>query len=104
MTPEHIEKLQVGRAARKAAGPAGSVEWTMLGEERTRYLSQVVPDLHKALLLRVFTGKASPREHIKANCLCCAGYVREEITQCSVNLCAFHDIRPYQQSEAREAA
>jgi hypothetical protein len=54
------------------------------------------PVLYRPALERAFIGKASPRGAIKAMCLSCACFVREEITHCQVTLCPLHAYRPYQ--------
>lgn len=54
------------------------------------------PPLYRGWMERAFLGKASPRAAIKAMCLSCSCFVREEIANCQVVLCPLHAYRPYQ--------
>ena len=46
--------------------------------------------------LRCITGKASPRQAIRAQCLECVGWVRDEVSRCSSPLCSLYPYRPFQ--------
>jgi hypothetical protein len=50
----------------------------------------------RGIVARAFAGTASPRQAIKARCLQCSNYQRDEITNCTVVGCALHAYRPYQ--------
>ena len=54
------------------------------------------PVLYRSQMDRAFLGSASPRRAIKAMCLSCSCFVREEIANCQVVLCPLHAYRPYQ--------
>ncbi len=54
------------------------------------------PVLYRGQMERAFLAKSSPRGAIKAMCLSCSCFVREEITHCQVALCPLHAYRPYQ--------
>ena len=71
-----------------------------------------VPDYYRGLFKRIYSAgtrrAASPRERIKAFCLECIGFKRDEITTCTAYACPLWDIRPYQheksnKSEAKDA-
>jgi hypothetical protein len=51
---------------------------------------------HQGLIQRCWTGKASPREAIKAMCNDCVGEDHEAITECGDRCCPLWRHRPYQ--------
>ena len=59
------------------------------------FLAQVAESC-RGIVERAFAGTASPREAIKAKCLDCSNFDRDEITHCAVVLCPLHAYRPYQ--------
>jgi hypothetical protein len=63
--------------------------------ERQEQFIQSAPPLYQGAVRDAFEGKASPRRVIKAFCLSCTGFVREEIKACTVVLCPLHAFRPY---------
>lgn len=54
------------------------------------------PPMYKGVMERAVTGRASPRSAIKAFCLRCVGYLREDVTNCTAYKCPLHTYRPYQ--------
>ena len=60
-----------------------------------RYLSQA-PETQKLTLSRALAGTASPRQAIRAKCLDCCAFDRNEVRHCPAVLCALHRYRPYQ--------
>lgn len=60
------------------------------------------PSSYKGILERAYSGK-SRAEAIKAHCLRCAGFLRNEVRDCSARGCPLHPYRPYQQGQDREA-
>ena len=59
-----------------------------------------VPDRYKPLYLRALlsaaTGRGSMRQAIKAHCLECCGWQRNEVRDCTSIACPLWDYRPYQ--------
>jgi hypothetical protein len=55
-----------------------------------------IPKLYRSGYERALSGKASPRQAIKAFCLECVGYERNEITQCADTGCPLYHYRPFQ--------
>jgi len=49
----------------------------------------------KTIVIKAFSGK-SRAAGVKAKCLQCCNYVRDEITNCQVYRCPLWDYRPYQ--------
>lgn len=49
---------------------------------------------YDGLMARIESGSLTAR--IKANCLACAGFVREEVKHCGVTSCPLWDVRPFQ--------
>jgi hypothetical protein len=64
-------------------------------EVRAEFLSRV-PVSARSVIRKSFQGSVSPRQAIKAMCLTCAGYGRDEIRFCRVVLCPLLAYRPYQ--------
>ena len=62
-------------------------------QERAAFLESV-PSLSRGLIARSLAGSASPRQAIKAFCLACTQYDRDEITHCPVWRCPLHAYRP----------
>jgi hypothetical protein len=56
------------------------------------------PQSVKAHFAAAWSGKASPRRAIKAQCLDCVGFDRAEITGCTAYACSLWNFRPYQKS------
>src|SRR5665647_1178014 len=50
----------------------------------------------RGTLERALAGSGSPRQAIKAKCLSCCNWQRDEIEQCRVILCPLHRWRPFQ--------
>ena len=65
--------------------------------EKQKAYCRDVPPLYVGIVQRAFGGAASPRQAIKAKCLDCCGYQRDEVRHCQVVLCPLHAHRPYQQ-------
>jgi hypothetical protein len=61
-----------------------------------------VPVSAKGVISRAFAGSGSPRNAIKAKCMACSNYQREEITECRVFTCPLHPWRPFQPKRAPE--
>ena len=55
----------------------------------------IVPKSYKRITEKAIRGKASATDAIKANCLECVGYVREEVKVCCSTTCPLHAYRPY---------
>ena len=62
-----------------------------------RSISEDAPS-KTGLFRRVFSGKASPRQAIKAQCLDCCGLSEEAIRDCASTQCPLWRFRPYQKS------
>jgi hypothetical protein len=71
----------------------------MITENQQSYIDSA-GQLYRAQIKRAFEGKSSPRAAIKAKCLGCSNWQREEITHCQVTLCELHAYRPYQSRPA----
>lgn len=107
MTPTDIAFLASRMDARQSPRLADSATY---GQERgqddltprqARYLAKT-PPLSAQIVRRAFLGVASPRVAIKAYCLSCSSWQREEITHCSVETCPLWLYRPYRARPLRE--
>jgi hypothetical protein len=58
----------------------------------------------RGIVARAHAGIASPRQAIKARCLQCSNYQRDEITNCTVVGCALWTYRPFQPDATEEAS
>ena len=54
-------------------------------------------DIYRELLEKVLTRQASPAKAVKAKCLECVGYSRQEIVDCSAEGCPLFRYRPFVQ-------
>ena len=68
----------------------------------TRRLPEV-PRKHRRLYLKVMKGEASPRQCIKAMCLECMGWQRNDVAHCTAIACPLYRLRPFKAS-AEEVA
>ena len=57
-----------------------------------------MPGIYKTNYLSAVSGKASPRNAIKAFCIECMGYVRSEVTNCDTIDCPLNLYRPYRKA------
>ena len=64
-------------------------------DRTARYLSQA-PESQRLTLSRALEGTASPRAAIRAKCLDCCAFDRNEVRYCPAILCALHRYRPFQ--------
>lgn len=54
-----------------------------------------VPVSYRKLYLRVLNNEASRREAIKAMCLACVGWERQEVKHCTSLACPLYHLRPF---------
>jgi len=55
-----------------------------------------VPLNYKILHAKAMAGKLTQRQAIRAQCLECVGWVRDEVSRCSSPLCSLYRFRPFQ--------
>ena len=68
----------------------------MSREQRVTKLVAEAGEVYRSVMLKAFNGTASPRSAIKAQCLQCVGYIRDDVTHCTGYTCALWAYRPYQ--------
>ncbi len=68
-------------------------------EARVAEVLSSAPQSSEGTLRRAFSGSASPRGAIKAQCLLCVGFDRNEVKNCSGYSCPLWAYRPYQDAE-----
>ena len=73
--------------------------------KRDRMMRQVLEDApgKAALFRKVYSGKASPRQAMKAFCLQCCWMDEAAIRECTATECQLWDFRPYQTAPRRQA-
>ena len=57
-----------------------------------------MPAIYRKNYLAAVSGKATPRNAIKAFCIECQGYQRKEVTNCKVIDCPLNLYRPYRKA------
>ncbi|KKN51314.1 hypothetical protein LCGC14_0624220 [marine sediment metagenome] len=57
-----------------------------------------MPGIYRKNYLAVVSGKASPRNAVKAFCIECMGYNRAEVTNCDTIECPLNLYRPYRKA------
>mgnify|MGYP003348111854 FL=1 len=67
----------------------------MTREERVAKAIDEASPLYRDIMRKAYRGVAPPRSAIKAQCLHCVGYVRDDITHCTGYSCALWAYRPY---------
>jgi len=63
-------------------------------DPRGDYLASV-PSGSRWLFYKVYTGAASRPQCMKAKCMECSSFNRDEITNCTVKSCPLYNIRPF---------
>lgn len=78
----------------------------MKRDEVVNLAIQEAPVSAQNVLARAFSGAASPRAAIKAQCLSCVGYDRSAITNCTGWRCPLWAYRPFREPtvKAKEGA
>jgi hypothetical protein len=66
-------------------------------EARVEAVIKDAPESVKGTLTQAFSGSASPRKAIKAQCLVCVGYDRNSIKNCTGYSCPLWMYRPFQE-------
>ena len=69
----------------------------MKAANRADYLASA-PTSARGIVARAFARTASPRMAIKAKCLDCCAWNRDEVVNCTVVLCPLHRYRPFQET------
>lgn len=69
----------------------------MIRDQQTARIISLAPISAQGALRRAFSGVASPREAIKAQCLACTGCDRETIKNCTGYSCPLWTYRPFQE-------
>lgn len=64
-------------------------------EKIDKYVA-AIPVKAQGTVARALAGSGSPRQAIKAKCLHCSNWQRDEITECRVLTCPLHPWRPFQ--------
>jgi len=57
------------------------------------------PESCQNVLRQAFSGAASPRKAIKAMCLACTGFDRQEVANCTGYSCPLWTYRPFQKGD-----
>jgi hypothetical protein len=63
--------------------------------DHIRNYFKMVPKTYKWLWYKCFAGVSTRPEAIKAKCIDCSGYIKEEIIECTVKTCPLWNHRPY---------
>jgi hypothetical protein len=67
----------------------------MTREDTVTSVISEAPESAQNTLRRAFSGDASPRQAIKAQCLTCTGFLRESIKNCTGFSCPLWLYRPF---------
>ena len=71
-------------------------EALVIRQEQIRKQVTDASPLYRQVMLKAYNGTAAPRSAIKAQCLVCVGYVRDDVTHCTGYSCPLWAYRPYQ--------
>lgn len=99
MTNEQKAKMAMGRASKKAVLGKRHMNLTVLSEEEIKVRAKHVPDSQVELFTGIWRGSKSKADRIKAKCLDCCCYQRDEVRQCGRRFCPLWAIRPFRGKE-----
>jgi hypothetical protein len=68
-------------------------------EEKKRSPWKKVPPRLYSLFYSILKKEKSLTKRIKAKCLDCSSYQKDEITNCNIEFCPLYQVRPYQRGE-----
>lgn len=57
---------------------------------------EAAPEMSKGVLTKAYLATCSPRAAIKAKCLDCCAFNRDEIRNCRAEICPIWNFRPFQ--------
>lgn len=66
-----------------------------VNDHQKAYIAKI-PTSATGIVERAFSRIGGRSNAIKAKCLSCANYVREEVRECTTSLCPLHPWRPFQ--------
>ena len=90
------DRMARARAAKLNQSPKASKRCRdMRNHPKVLARSAQMPEIYRSNYSRAMSGK-SPAAGIKAHCLMCVGWQREEVKQCTAPACPFFPYRPYQ--------
>ena len=86
--------------------PQTSLQGEFGDPKRAKMVQAIAEDAPSKLNLfrRVYNGKASPRQAIKAQCLHCCWMDEEGIRDCTATQCPLWNMRPYQKPAKKGGA
>jgi hypothetical protein len=100
MTNEGLKKAREKMAAMRAAGikpqPAAKQERTAEQQQKVDAYVENIPVSARNICQKAFAGEGGAMNAIRAKCLDCSCWQREEITYCRVFACPLWKWRPYQ--------
>jgi hypothetical protein len=99
MDKEHLKKMQ---EARKAASRKPRKTYSLTSAQ-VKYKA-AAPKLYQAILGHACEGKLSKTQAIKAKCQECCGFYKNEVVNCTCEICPLWRYRPYQKKGATDAA
>lgn len=73
----------------------------MSTETRLKEYMSKIPSSMQGIITRAFTKKGF-KDRVKAKCLDCCCFQREEVKECKSVTCPLHQIRPYQDKDILE--
>jgi len=74
----------------------------MTREERIAKAIAEASPLYRPVMQKAYAGVAPPRSAIKAQCLHCVGFTRDDVTHCTSFACPLWAYRPYQIKGGKE--
>jgi len=69
--------------------------------DKQRAYVEYSPDKLKRLIADAFVGKSLSKA-IKAKCLTCCNFSKEDISDCRVEVCPLHSVRPFRKKEDKD--
>lgn len=96
MDKERIELMRVAAVESRKQWDQKFVDFVAQNPGNLGQYLRLLPKAYKRLWFRAHTGDLTRAAAVKAKCIDCSGYQKEEVTNCQVSTCPLHKYRPYQ--------
>lgn len=97
----NLEALAKAREAMKNRDTILADRLSNMNKKFKSYFNNL-PKSYQKLFLDLFYAKSNRTRAIKAKCLDCSSYQKEEIINCTIEYCPLYHFRPYVKKEKSE--
>lgn len=97
---ENLKNIDFSKRKEIAVARLAEQLEVMLPKQKA-YIEKSVPLSNQRVFADSFSG--SKAKAIKAKCLSCCNFSKDDITHCTVLICPLHTVRPYQSKSANDS-